>query len=159
MSIGKRVLNKQLVPDGTVPVYSANVTEPFGYIDELLITDFSVPSVLWGIDGDWMTSYIPADSEFYPTDHCGVLRCKASEVNPRYMVHILETEGKKMGFSRSYRASIDRVQGISFTVPDRAKQDEVIAEIEAIEEKIREAEIKLNALTGKTASILNRYLN
>jgi len=159
VSIGKRVLNKQLVPDGTVPVYSANVTEPFGYIDELLITDFSVPSVLWGIDGDWMTSYIPADSEFYPTDHCGVLRCKASEVNPRYMVHILETEGKKMGFSRSYRASIDRVQGISFTVPDRAKQDEVIAEIEAIEEKIREAEIKLNALTGKTASILNRYLN
>jgi len=145
--------------DGNIPVYSANVIEPFGYMDELLITDFSVPSIIWGIDGDWMTNYIPADSEFYPTDHCGVLRCKTFEVNPRYMVHILETEGKKMGFSRSYRASIDRVQGISFTVPDRAKQDEIIAQIEAIEGKIRESEIALNALNGKTASILNQYLN
>ena len=147
------------MPAGTIPVYSANVIEPFGFIDELLITDFSMPSVLWGIDGDWMTSYIPAYSEFYPTDHCGVLRCKTAEVNPRYMVHVLEAEGAKMGFSRSYRASIDRIQGISFTVPDRAKQDEVIAAIEVIEEKIREAEKVLNALTGKTASILNQYLN
>lgn len=106
-----------------------------------------------------MTSYIPEDSEFYPTDHCGVLRCKTSEVNPRYMVHVLETEGKKMGFSRSYRASIDRVQGISFVVPDRAAQDDVIAKIEVIEEKIREAELRLDALTGKTASVLNQYLN
>lgn len=106
-----------------------------------------------------MTNYIPSDSEFYPTDHCGVLRCKTLEVNPRYMVHILETEGKKMGFSRSYRASIDRVQGISFVVPDRAVQDDTIAKIEAIEEKIRDAELKLGALTGKTAEILNHYLN
>ncbi len=158
VSIGKRVLDKELVSNGQIPVYSANVTEPFGYIDKLLITDFSVPSVLWGIDGDWMTNYIPADSEFYPTDHCGVLRCKTSEVNARYLVHILKTEGKKMGFSRSYRASVDRVQGISFVVPDRAVQDETIAQIESMEEKIREAETALDALTGKTAEILNHFL-
>ena len=133
--------------------------EPFGFIDKLLITDFSVPSVLWGIDGDWMTNYIPADSKFYPTDHCGVLRCKTSEVNPRYLVHILEAEGKKMGFSRSYRASMDRVQGISFVVTDRATQDATIAQIEAMEEKIREAETRLDALTGKTANILDQFLN
>lgn len=64
-----------------------------------------------------------------------------------------------MGFSRSYRASIDRVQGISFAVPDRATQDEAIAKIEVIEERIREAEQKLVALAGKTASLLNQYLN
>lgn len=147
------------MPDGTVPVYSANVIEPFGYINELLITDFSVPSVLWGIDGDWMTNYIPADSEFYPTDHCGVLRCKTSEVNPRYLVHILELEGKKMGFSRSYRASIDRVQGIAFTAPDRAVQDATIAKIEEIESLIAAEEKKLESLIGKTEDILNSYLN
>lgn len=106
-----------------------------------------------------MTNYIPAGLEFYPTDHCGVLRCKTPEVNPRYMVHILEIEGKKMGFSRSYRASIDRVQGISFAVPDRAAQDEAIAKIEAIEGKIRKAEKKIEALVGKTAEILNQFLN
>lgn len=157
--IGKRILNRQLVLDGTIPVYSANVIEPFGYIDELLITDFSIPSILWGIDGDWMTNYIPANSEFYPTDHCGVLRCKTSEINPRYMAYVLETEGNRMGFSRSYRASIDRIQGITFTVCDRSTQDKAIAKIESIEKQIREAEKKLEALSGKTAEILHQYLN
>ena len=157
-SIGKRILNKQLVADGSVPVYSANVIEPFGYIDELLITDFSVPSVLWGIDGDWMTNYMPENTEFYPTDHCGVLRCKTPEVNPRYMVHILDVEGKKMGFSRAYRASIDRVQGITFSVPERSVQDKTIEKIIEIEKQIREAEKKLDALNGKTAEIVRSYL-
>ena len=102
VSIGKRVLDKKLVPNGAISVYSANVMEPFGFIDKLPITDSSVPSVLWGIDGDWMTSYIPEEKEFYPTDHCGVLRCKTPDVNPRYLVHIFEVEGKKMDFSRSF---------------------------------------------------------
>ena len=157
-SIGKRILNKQLVADGSVPVYSANVIEPFGYIDELLITDFSVPSVLWGIDGDWMTNYMPENIEFYPTDHCGVLRCKTSEINPRYMAHLLDVEGAKMGFSRAYRASIDRVQGITFSVPERSVQDKTIEKIIEIEKQIREAEKKLDALNGKTAEIVMSYL-
>ena len=158
VSIGKRVLNSQLIANGTIPVYSANVKEPFGYIDELLITDFSVPSVLWGIDGDWMTNYMAADTKFYPTDHCGVLRCKTPEVNPRYLVHVLEVEGKKRGFSRSYRASIDRIQGLTFTVPNIDIQDEAIAKVEAIEEQIAIAEAKLESLKGMTAEILKRYL-
>lgn len=151
-------MNKQLIANGKYPVYSANVIEPFGYIDELLISDFSVPSVLWGIDGDWMTSFIPANSKFYPTDHCGVLRCKTPEVNPRYLAHILETEGRKMGFSRSYRASIDRVQGITFNVPDIEEQNNVISQIEMLEVKIQELEGKLHSLNGKITQILNDTL-
>lgn len=151
-------MNKQLIANGKYPVYSANVIEPFGYIDELLISDFSVPSVLWGIDGDWMTSFIPANSKFYPTDHCGVLRCKTSEVNPRYLAHILEIEGRKMGFSRSYRASIDRVQGITFNVPDIEEQNNVISQIEMLEVKIQELEGKLHSLNGKITQILNDTL-
>ena len=139
-------------------MFSANVFEPFGYIDKLLITDFSVPSVLWGIDGDWMTNYMPVNMEFYPTDHCGVLRCKTSEINPRYMVHILEKEGKKLGFSRSYRASIDRVQGISFTVPARKIQNDTVAEVERIELQIKAANKHLYDLSEKTKAILDRYL-
>ena len=123
-----------------------------------MITDFSAPSILWGIDGDWMTNYIPENVEFYPTDHCGVLRCKTSEVNPRYMVHILDVEGKKMGFSRAYRASIDRVQGITFTVPERVVQDKTVEKITEIELQIRNAEKKLEALDGKIAEIVKSYL-
>ena len=140
-------------------MYSANVVTPFGYTDELLITDFSVPSVLWGIDGDWMTAYMPEDIKFYPTDHCGVLRCKTSEVNPRYMAHILEREGRKMGFSRSLRASIDRIQGITFFVTDRKAQDEAVSKVKEIEARINEAENTLRTLNGKLSDILNQYLN
>ena len=172
VSIGKRVLDKELVADAAIPVFlsteitqgegipvfSANVIEPFGFIDKLLISDFSVPSILWGIDGDWMTSYMPENQEFYPTDHCGVLRCKTEEVNPRYLVHILEVEGRKMGFSRSYRASIDRVQGITFTVPERSKQDSVINEVFEIEKQIADAEAKLKELGAKQSEVLQKYL-
>lgn len=158
MSIGKRVLDKELVSGGTIPVYSANVTEPFGFIDKLLITDFSVPSVLWGIDGDWMTSYMPESKEFYPTDYCGVLRCKILEVNPRYLAHILEVEGKKMGFSRSYRASIDRVQGITFTVPDIAVQDDAMKKVADYESKIEEAEMRLEEIAAQRNDIIRKAL-
>ena len=158
VAIGKRVLDKDLVSGGTIPVYSANVTEPFGFIDKLLITDFSVPSVLWGIDGDWMTSYMPESKEFYPTDHCGVLRCKIPEMNPRYLAHILEVEGKKMGFSRSYRASIDRVQGITFTVPDIAVQDDAMKKVADYESKIEEAEMRLEEIAAQRNDIIRKAL-
>lgn len=158
VSIGKRVLNSQLSDSGAIPVFSANVIEPFGYIDKHLIDDFSIPSVLWGIDGDWMTSYVPENKEFYPTDHCGVLRCKTSAINPRYLSHILEKQGIQMGFSRTFRASIDRIKGITFMVADRSIQDKTIDEILALENKIKEAETRLESLSGKTSEILNSYL-
>ena len=158
VAIGKRVLDKELASNGTIPVYSANVTSPFGFIDKLLITDFSVPSVLWGIDGDWMTSYLPSDMPFYPTDHCGVLRCKTSEVNPRYLAHLLEVEGGKMGFSRSYRASIDRVQGITFTVPDISIQNNAMSKVADYEMAIKELEGSLEKIASRRSEIIRKAL-
>ena len=158
IAIGKRVLGKELVSNGKIPVYSANVTAPFGFIDKLLITDFSVPSVLWGIDGDWMTSYIPEETAFYPTDHCGVLRCKTSAVNPRYLAHILEVEGGKMGFSRAYRASIDREQGITFTVPDILMQNDAMSKAADYEIAIKELERSLEKIAARRSEIIRKAL-
>ena len=101
---------------------------------------------------------MPENMAFYPTDHCGVLRCKTSEVHPRYLVHILEVEGKKIGFSRAYRASIDRVRGISFFVPDIALQNEAMEKVFDFEKAIRDAEQKLNALNTKRAEIIQKFL-
>lgn len=158
VAIGKRVLDKELVSDGSIPVYSANVAAPFGFIDKLLITDFSAPSVLWGIDGDWMTSYLPSDMPFYPTDHCGVLRCKTSEVNPRYLAHLLEVEGGKMGFSRSYRASIDKVHGITFTVPDISIQNNAMSKVADYEMAIKELEGSLEKIASRRSEIIRKAL-
>jgi type I restriction enzyme M protein len=158
VSIGKRVLKNEFVENGKIPVYSANVIEPFGKIDKLLIEDFSKPSVLWGIDGDWMVNYIPKDYPFYPTDHCGVLRVKDNSVNEKYLAFILEKEGKAFEFSRTKRASIDRIQGIKIAIPSLSEQQKIVAEIEKIEEQIKLIEKELTEISKQKEKILMKYL-
>ena len=125
----------------------------------MLIRDFSADSVLWGIDGDWMVNFYPKGNQFYPTDHCGVLRVLTDKVHPRYMARILETEGKKMNFSRTYRASIDRIEGISFSVPSFDVQEKAMKQVVELEAKIYELERKLETFEGKKAEILASFLN
>ena len=158
ISIGRRVLNSEVNPGYTIPVYSANVFEPFGMIDTLLIEDFSVPSILWGIDGDWMVNTIEANTPFYPTDHCGVLRLKTEHVLPKYMAHLLKKAGEKAGFKRSYRASIDRIK--SLTVQAAPIEDQILAlqKIETYEAAITAAKSVLSACAGKKKMILEKWL-
>lgn len=158
VSIGKRVLKSEFVENGKIPVYSANVIEPFGKIDKLLIEDFNKASVLWGIDGDWMVNYIPKDYPFYPTDHCGVLRVKDNSVNEKYLAFILEKEGKVFEFSRTKRASIDRIQGIKIAVPSLSEQQKVVSEIEKIEGQIKIIEKELYEIPKQKEKILKKYL-
>ena len=158
VSIGKRVLKNEFVENGKIPVYSANVIEPFGNIDKLLIEDFSKPSVLWGIDGDWMVNYIPKDYTFYPTDHCGVLRVKDNSINEKYLAFVLEKEGKAFEFSRTKRASIDRIQGIKIAVPPLPEQQKIVSEIEKIEEQIKLLEKELSEIPKQKEEILKKFL-
>ena len=158
ISIGRRILNSEVNPNFNIPVFSANVFEPFGMINKLLIKDFSRDSVLWGIDGDWMVNVIPADKPFYPTDHCGVLRIKTNNVLPKYMAHLLEEEGKKAGFKRSYRASIDRIESLSVRVAPIEEQLKVIPEIETCEQKIAEAKAMMAGCAERKKQILEKWL-
>lgn len=127
-------------------------------IDKLLIEDFSKDSVLWGIDGDWMVNLIPANTPFYPTDHCGVLRIKTNEILPKYMAHLLEKEGKKAGFKRSYRASIDRIEGLSVQVAPIYEQRKALNEIKNYEEKIAKAKAIMAGCANRKKQILERWL-
>lgn len=158
VSIGKRVLKNEFVENGAIPVYSANVIEPFGYIDKLIIKDFSKPSILWGIDGDWLVNHLPKNYPFYPTDHCGVLRVKDNSINEKYLAYILEKEGKIFEFSRTKRASIDRIQGIKIKIPPLAEQQKIVSEIEKIEEKIKIVETEIATISKQKETILKKYL-
>lgn len=158
ISIGRRVLNSEVNPKYNIPVYSANVFEPFGMIDTLLIEDFSVPSILWGIDGDWMVNIIDANTPFYPTDHCGVLRLKTEAVLPKYMAHLLKKAGEKAGFKRSYRASIDRIKSLSVQVATIEDQQNAIKEIENYEVEIAAAKAVMTAFADKKKKILEKRL-
>lgn len=157
--IGRRVLKKEVdTPGANIPIFSANVFEPFGLIDKLFINDFSEPSVLWGIDGDWMVNYIPANYKFYPTDHCGVIRIKTKEVNPRYLTWALNEAGKEKRFSRSHRASTDRIKGISIKVPDIKTQNDLEKEIIKQEKVIEKAKKVIEKIAEKKQAVLDKYL-
>jgi restriction endonuclease S subunit len=158
ISIGRRILNSEVNQKYNIPVYSANVFEPFGMIDKLLIEDFSVDSVIWGIDGDWMVNVIPANHTFYPTDHCGVLRIKANDILPKYMAHLLEEEGKKVGFKRSYRASIDRIESLSVKIAPIEQQHNAISKIESYEAEIAKAKAVMEGCAERKKQILEKYL-
>ncbi|WP_298393173.1 N-6 DNA methylase [Flavobacterium sp.] len=140
ISIGKRVVTKAIKEtEKGIPVYSANVFEPFGLIDKHLLKDYNNPSVLWGIDGDWMVNYVEKNTPFYPTDHCGVLRIKGKVIHPRYFSWVLEHVGKSTRFSRTYRASIARMKGLSINVPSYTIQEKIVKKIETLETQIAKA--------------------
>lgn len=152
LSIGNRVLSNEIVKDGSVPIYSANVFEEFGRIDKQNITDFSVPSILWGIDGDWMVNIIPANKPFYPTDHCGVLRIKTDDILPEYMAFALQVEGEFERFSRSNRASTRRISNLIIQVPSVIDQRSVVDEIEAVDKKISDEQAIITKQSEKVKS-------
>lgn len=136
VSIGDRVVSDEIVEDGAYPVYSANVFEEFGRINKQNITDFSQPSVIWGIDGDWMVNYLPKNYPFYPTDHCGVIRVNTDKILPKYLAHALQVEGEYERFSRSNRASTARIKSLTLQMPSMAVQKKVVDEIGAIDGQI-----------------------
>ena len=155
VSIGNRVLSDEIEEEGTIPIYSANVFEEFGRISKQNLTDFSIPSIIWGIDGDWMVNLLPANMPFYPTDHCGVLRIKTDEIIPKYLATALEVEGKFEKFSRNNRASTQRIKSLTIQVPaDKTQQQKIVDEIIEIEKNIQANE---DAISAITQSIEEKY--
>ena len=159
LSIGKRVLDSELQTQGTIPVYSANVKKPFGYIDKELLEDYESDSVLWGIDGDFMVGFMPKGTAFYPTDHCGILRVTSDDIVPKILSFALENEGKKVGFRREYRASLERVRNLQIPLPPIESQKQIINAISKIEEKISLMDSSLEGLEGKKEKVLKDFLS
>jgi type I restriction-modification system DNA methylase subunit len=124
MSIGKRVLKKDLhgKPRGPVPLYSANVTVPFGFIAASNLESFEYPSILWGIDGDFELAVKEAGVEFEITDHCGRLEILDSLLDPQYCRAALAL-ARAHGFDRTLRPSLQRIRKLCFEVPVTSKGD------------------------------------
>ncbi|HEC2790343.1 TPA: restriction endonuclease subunit S [Campylobacter jejuni] len=158
LSIGKRILNSDLLENGKIPVYSANVLEVFGFIDKEILPDYDSDSVLWGIDGDWIVGFMPKNRKFYPTDHCGVLRVNDAKLNAKYISFILNEAGKKQRFSRKLRASIDRIRALRVKLPSLDFQDQIVDIIDKIEKKVNEDKIELSRLEKEKEKILHKYL-
>lgn len=159
VSIGKRVLKRQLSKDNLgIPVYSANVFKPFGLINDSLLKNYNLPSVIWGIDGDWMVNLIPKNSPFYPTDHCGVIRIKSELIDPKYFAWSLKKEGEKINFSRTNRASMDSIKNLSIKVPPLNKIKEISAQVLKIETEISHCLKFIDEYEVYKFDLLSKYL-
>lgn len=158
LSIGKRILNNELLENGEIPVYSANVLEVFGFVNKEILKDYDSDSVLWGIDRDWMVGFMPKNKKFYPTDHCGVLRVDDAKINPKYISFVLNEAGKKQGFSRKLRASIDRIKALRIAVPSLEFQNQIVSVIDKIEKLINKDKIKLDEKEKEKEKIFQKYL-
>lgn len=157
--IGRRVVSNEIVLDGQYKVVSANVHDEFGRINSSVLDDFSVPSVLWGIDGDWMVNYVEKNIPFAPTDHCGVIRVlDEKEILPKYLTYPLLKAGEQERFSRANRASTERVRALTITVPDIDIQKNVVVKVFECEAKIAEAQAIINSSAERKQAILDKYL-
>lgn len=158
LSIGKRVLDSELDINGAIPVFSANVKKEFGFINKEILKDYDKDCVLWGIDGDFMVGFMPKGKKFYPTDHCGILSVNEAVLNAKIVSFALEKEGEKRGFSRTLRASIDRVKDLKISLLPLEIQNTIASKIEKIEENISYFESLLPLLESSKERILQNHL-
>lgn len=118
LEIGTRRLKKDFFNEkGKIPVYSANVFEPFVYDNISNITDFNHPYVLWGIDGKFEFNAMEKGTVFATTDHCGSIKIKNSRINPSYLAYVLEQNKHQYGFDRGLRASLTNMKQIKVAIP------------------------------------------
>ncbi|MGB8656265.1 MAG: restriction endonuclease subunit S [Candidatus Zixiibacteriota bacterium] len=143
--IGKRIIKREIFKSkGKIPLYSANVQKPFGFVDQSNIDDFKHDYVLWGIDGNFDFSIKRKKEKFATTDHCGAIRILNSHILPEYLVHQLEIRRHELGFDRTLRASLANIRMVTVSIPiaadgtiDEAGQLELVEKYTMMQ-KVRE---------------------
>ena len=105
------------------------------------------------------------DGDYVADNHITIFRPN-SQILSKFALFALaigigfkELERMATGSSGQIELSLDTIRNIKIPVPPLEAQQKIIDECEALEKKIAAAEEKLESLKGKTAEILNRYLN
>ncbi len=159
--IGKRLIRKELVHvKGEIPIYSANVSSPISFHNKSNISDFSNNFVIWGIDGIFDFNFIPKNSPFVTTDHCGTIRILTDSILPEYLMLQLEKVKHKYGFDRGLRSSLKNMQAFYIEIPfdrqgniDIEKQKEVVEKYGYILELKAKIEIYKKQITELNVQI------
>ena len=84
--------------------------------------DFTRPSLLWGIDGNFDLQYIPSGQSFATTDHCGAIQILEPSIVPEYLLYAISLNREEARFTRSFRASLTNMREFKVKIPVR--QDE-----------------------------------
>lgn len=160
--IGPRVLKKNAgKTTGEVPVYSANVFAPLGFIEKSNISDFDHPCIRWGIDGNFDFNLVPAGEVFATTDHCGVIQVLDPTIVPEYLLYALNLRRIEESFDRSFRASLTNMRQFTIIIPtdtnghfDVKAQKLIAAQFTGAQQKRGQLEV----IKEKLDSIFDSYI-
>ena len=164
--IGKRLLKKDYFnKKGTVPAYSSNVFSPFVYTNNSIISDFSTPYIIWGIDGNFEFNIIESGSKFTITDHCGVIKIKNKNIDPYYLIYLLKNTKYIYGFDRGLRASLTNMKKIELKIPidsdgefNLYEQQVIASKFTFLNDMEQEIKIKSKKIADSNMSIdFNKY--
>ncbi len=162
LSIGKRVLKKALFgkEQGPIPLYSANVTEPFGHLHASNLDSFDHASVLFGIDGDFELATKQPGVEFATTDHCGRIEILNDALDAGYCRAAIAL-ARAHGFDRTLRPSLQRIRALEIEVPitsdgrfDIDAQRALAATYDAIVSSLADAASRLESLAALQPAVV-----
>lgn len=161
LSIGSRVVKKDLFGNKsdkhTIPLYSANVFEPFGFLEISNIERFENPYIMWGIDNSNFEFNIMEKGRFFATtDHCGTVEILSNNISPEYLLLALNQKKYQMGFGRSLRANLKNMSLVQIEIPVDSNgefcletQQEIVTEhkvIEEIQNKVLEIKSEIKSI-------------
>lgn len=166
LAIGRRRTKKELLslPNGGIPIISARLDIPFGYINTTSFVCNNGKSVLWNIDSSrWSTRVVDENYKFIPTDHCGYMKILDSGIVPEYIAYKLYECGLHLGFKHEYRASLTNIKEITIPIPiDEQDRFDINAQIELAKKyhlckNVQEEIINIaNDLSGKRIIIASK---
>ncbi len=162
LRIGKRVLKKDLLVKNSgelVPVFSANVIEPFGYVTDKGYKESQHNSVLWGIDGNFNFNVIPKGRKYITTDHCGVIDILNEDILSDYLLFALYDEKRNNDFDRSFRASLTNISKFQIRIPIDSKGEFDVKEQKRIASDYRELRKRKERFDNAKATMDNLLLH
>ena len=118
LRIGKRVLRIEIFQSQTsIPLFSANIRKPFGYVKSPNAGNLKYGGVLWSIDSDFDCRGVSSGEVYSITDHCGQIELLNEKIEPRYFAGLIRQVGVDMGFNRDYRPSLQVMDKIEIDIP------------------------------------------
>jgi len=175
IGIGTRVLEEQCYESkGDLPIYSANVFEPMGFLTELEYDalskkkkmDYEHDYILWGIDGEFEFNMMKKGTKFGPTDHCGIIKILNQDIVPEYVLYQLDLRKRIMGHDRSYRPSLTNMEEVVVKIPftkddeiDTEKQKEIVSKFNLVQDMKNQIEFQLSELENSEVDLSDNSSN
>jgi len=166
LAIGKRKTKKELLslPQGDIPIISARLDIPFGFVSGQSYVCIDSKAVLWNIDSSrWDTKVLERQYKFIPTDHCGYMEILRTDLIPDYIAYKLYEYGLRIGFKHEYRASLANIKEVSIPVPvdrkgnfDVSKQTELAKRYQLCVKARNELLNTVDELSGRRITIATK---